>query len=52
MKELDGLIKNETWEMVKKRDFSFKANVSGGRLVLAIRNGGSNIEVWKAKKEF
>lgn len=47
-KELDHLIKNKTWKIVCREETSPNWNISNGRFVLAIKDEGTNKEIWKA----
>ena len=47
-KKIQSLIDRKTWRVVLKRDVSVDANVLGGRFVLAIKDEGTQNEVWKA----
>jgi hypothetical protein len=46
-KEIQGLIDRGTWKVVLKEDVADNANVLGGRFVLAIKDEGTEKEVWK-----
>jgi Reverse transcriptase (RNA-dependent DNA polymerase) len=47
--EIDGLIKRDTWEVVRKRDLPADANVLCGRFVMTIKNIGTPEEMYKAR---
>ena len=47
-KEINGLIERGTWKIVAKDEVPENANVMGGRFVLAIKDEGTDKEVWKA----
>jgi hypothetical protein len=46
-KEIQGLIDRGTWKVELKEDVADNANVLGGRFVLAIKDEGTEKEVWK-----
>ena len=48
-KEINGLIEGGTWKIVAKDEVPENANVMGGRFVLAIKDDGTDKEVWKAR---
>jgi hypothetical protein len=48
-KEIQGLIDRGTWRVVAKEEVSDNANILGKRFVLAIKDGGTDKEVWKAR---
>ena len=48
-KEINGLIERGTWKIVAKDEVPGNANVMGGRFVLAIKDEGTDKEVWKAR---
>jgi hypothetical protein len=48
-KEIQGLIDRGTWRVVAKEKVSHNANILGGRFVLAIKDEGTDKEVWKAR---
>lgn len=48
-KEIGGLEKRNTWKVVPKATLPPDANILGGRFVLAIKNGGTSQETWKAR---
>lgn len=48
-KEIEGLINRGTWKAVMKDEVPDNANVMGGRFVLAIKDGGTDREVFKAR---
>ena len=48
-KEIEGLIKRKTWKIVCRSEVPDDANILGGRFVLAIKDEGTNREIWKAR---
>ena len=48
-KEIRGLIERGTWKLVAKDEVPNNANIMGGRFVLAIKDEGTQKEVWKAR---
>lgn len=48
-KEIQGLIQRGTWKVVLRREVPLNANVMGGRFVLAIKDGGTGKELYKAR---
>lgn len=48
-KEIDGLIAQNTWKVVCRDEVPDKANILRGRFVLAIKDEGTEREVWKAR---
>jgi hypothetical protein len=48
-KEIQGLIDRGTWKVVLKEDVPDNANILGGRFALAIKDEGTEKEVWKAR---
>jgi hypothetical protein len=48
-KEIQGLIDRATWRVVAKEEVSDSANILGGRFFLAIKDAGTDKEVWKAR---
>jgi hypothetical protein len=43
------LIDRGTWRVVAKEEVSYNASILGGRFVLAIKDEGTDKEVWKAR---
>lgn len=48
-KEIRGLIDRGTWKVVFRREVPHGANIMGGRFVLAIKEGGTDKELYKAR---
>ena len=48
-KEIQGLIDRGTWKVVLKDELPDDANILKGRFVLAIKDGGTDKEIWKAR---
>ena len=48
-KEIEGLIERSTWKVVSRNEVPDNANILNGRFVLAIKDSGTNKEVWKAR---
>lgn len=49
LKEIEGLVKRGTYEVVLKEDVPVDANILGGRFVLSIKNKDTNEEKFKAR---
>ena len=48
-KEIEGLIKRGTWKIVCRSEVPDDANILNGRFVLAIKDEGTDREIWKAR---
>lgn len=48
-KEIQGLVNKGTWKIIMKNEMSPNPNILGGRFVLAIKDGGTPKERWKAR---
>lgn len=48
-KEIKGLIDKGTWKIILKNEMSPNSSILGGRFVLAIKDGGTSKETWKAR---
>jgi len=48
-KEIEGLLKRKTWKIVCREEVPDNANILRGRFILAIKDEGTDREIWKAR---